>query len=146
MKSKFFMLCIFLILLFTSSFAQIDTSLFKGMKVRSIGPAGMSGRIASIDAVEPNHNIIFIGTATGGVWKSANSGINWDPVFDKEPVSSIGAVAIYQANPNIVWVGTGESNIRNSAGVGRGVYKSLDGGKTWNFLGLEKTGRILNSL
>lgn len=142
MKSKFFMLCIFLTLLFTSSFAQIDTSMFKGMKVRSIGPAGMSGRIASIDAVEPNHSIIYIGTATGGVWKSINSGINWEPVFDKEPVSSIGAVAIYQPNPNIVWVGTGESNIRNSAGVGRGVYKSLDGGKTWNFLGLEKTEAI----
>jgi photosystem II stability/assembly factor-like uncharacterized protein len=112
------------------------------MKVRSIGPAGMSGRIASIDAVEPDHDIIFIGTATGGVWKSTNSGIDWTPVFDNEPVSSIGAVAIYQANPNIVWVGTGESNIRNSAGVGRGVYKSLDGGKTWQFLGLEKTETI----
>lgn len=121
---------------------QVDTSLFHGMKVRSIGPAGMSGRIASIDAVEADHQIIFIGTATGGVWKSTNSGIDWNPVFDNEPVSSIGAVAIYQANPNIVWVGTGESNIRNSAGVGRGVYKSLDGGKTWDFLGLDKTETI----
>ncbi|HKI78162.1 MAG TPA: hypothetical protein VKA26_06450 [Ignavibacteriaceae bacterium] len=137
-------LIIFLsIILFSSSNAQkIDTSLFKGMPVRNIGPAGMSGRIASIDAVEPDHRIIFIGTATGGVWKSTNSGIDWNPVFDNEPVSSIGAVAIYQPNPNIVWVGTGESNIRNSAGVGRGVYKSLDGGKTWNFLGLEKTETI----
>jgi photosystem II stability/assembly factor-like uncharacterized protein len=126
----------------SSNAQQVDTSLFHGMKVRSIGPAGMSGRIASIDAVEPDHDIIFIGTATGGVWKSTNSGIDWTPVFDNEPVSSIGAVAIYQANPNIVWVGTGESNIRNSAGVGRGVYKSLDGGKTWQFLGLEKTETI----
>ncbi len=126
----------------SSNAQQVDTSLFHGMKVRSIGPAGMSGRIASIDAVEPDHDIIFIGTATGGVWKSTNSGVDWAPVFDNEPVSSIGAVAIYQANPNIVWVGTGESNIRNSAGVGRGVYKSLDGGKTWEFLGLEKTATI----
>ncbi len=131
------------LIFFTSINAQqVDTALFHGMRVRSIGPAGMSGRIASIDAVEPDHNIIFIGTATGGVWKSNNSGIDWKPVFDNEPVSSIGAVAIYQANPNIVWVGTGESNIRNSAGVGRGVYKSLDGGNTWDFLGLEKTETI----
>ncbi len=144
MKTKLHLLLIifFFSLLIAQTSAQIDTSLFKGMKVRSIGPAGMSGRIASIDAVKPDHNIIFIGTATGGVWKSTNSGIDWQPVFDKEPVSSIGAVVIYQANPNIVWVGTGESNIRNSAGVGRGVYKSLDGGKTWNFIGLEKTETI----
>ncbi len=144
MKTKlpFLLIVSFFSLLITAANAQIDTSLFKGMKVRSIGPAGMSGRIASIDAVAPDHNIIFIGTATGGVWKSTNGGTDWMPVFDKEPVSSIGAVAIYQANPNIVWVGTGESNIRNSAGVGRGVYKSLDGGKTWNFIGLEKTETI----
>jgi photosystem II stability/assembly factor-like uncharacterized protein len=145
MKPRLPLLVVLFVSFIITSFSQaqqVDTSFFHGMKVRSIGPAGMSGRIASIDAVEPDHDIIFIGTATGGVWKSTNSGIDWTPVFDNEPVSSIGAVAIYQANPNIVWVGTGESNIRNSAGVGRGVYKSLDGGKTWEFLGLEKTETI----
>ncbi|HED08910.1 MAG TPA: hypothetical protein ENI57_12380 [Ignavibacteria bacterium] len=135
-------LTISVILFSTLSFAQIDTSLFKGVSARSIGPAGMSGRIASIDAVVSNPNIIYVGTATGGVWKSVDGGTTWKPIFDKEPVSSIGAVAIYQANPSIVWVGTGESNIRNSAGVGRGVYKSLDGGKTWIDLGLKKTETI----
>ena len=121
---------------------QVDTSLFRGIKARNIGPAGMSGRIAAIDAVNKNPNIIYVGSATGGIWKSVNGGTDWKPIFDKEPVSSIGAIAIYQANPNIVWAGTGESNIRNSAGVGRGVYKSLDGGKTWEFLGLDKTETI----
>ena len=121
---------------------QVDTSLFRGIKVRSIGPAGMSGRIAAIDAVDKDPNIIYVGSATGGVWKSVDGGVSWKSIFDKEPVSSIGAVAIYQPNPYIIWVGTGESNIRNSAGVGRGVYKSMDGGKTWEFLGLEKTETI----
>ena len=135
-------LIISIVFLSTLSFAQIDTSLFKGISARSIGPAGMSGRIASVDAVISNPNIIYVGTATGGVWKSTDAGTTWEPIFDKEPASSIGAVAIYQANPSIVWVGTGESNIRNSAGVGRGVYKTLDGGKTWIDLGLKKTETI----
>ena len=126
----------------TLSFAQIDTSLFKGISARSIGPAGMSGRIASVDAVVSDPSVIYVGSATGGVWKSTDAGTTWEPIFDKQPVSSIGAVAIYQANPSIVWIGTGESNIRNSAGVGRGVYKSLDGGKTWIDLGLKKTETI----
>ncbi len=121
---------------------QVDTSLFRGINARSIGPAGMSGRISAIDAVNKNPNIIYVGSATGGIWKSINGGTDWKPVFDKEPVSSIGAIAIYQANPDIIWAGTGESNIRNSAGVGRGVYKSLDGGKTWEFMGLDKTETI----
>jgi len=148
MNIKFFrngfktILIISIVFFSTLSFAQIDTSLFKGISARSIGPAGMSGRIASIDAVISNPNIIYAGTATGGVWKSTDGGTTWKPIFDKQPVSSIGAVAIYQANPSIVWVGTGESNIRNSAGVGRGVYKSLDGGKTWIDLGLKKTETI----
>ena len=135
-------LTIVLVLFSTLTFAQIDTSLFKGIAARSIGPAGMSGRIASIDVVNSNPSIIYVGTATGGVWKSVDGGTTWKPIFDNQPASSIGAVAIYQANPSIVWVGTGESNIRNSAGVGRGVYKSLDGGKTWIDLGLKKTETI----
>jgi len=83
-----------------------------------------------------------VGAATGGLWKSANGGITWTPVFDAQPVSSIGAIAINQSNPNIVWVGTGEAAPRNSVGVGRGVYLTVDGGKTWKFLGLEKTEKI----
>ncbi len=133
-----------LLCLFFSSVAsaQLDTSLFSGMKARCIGPAGMSGRVAAIDVVESNPNIMYVGAATGGLWKSTSGGIAWKPIFDNQATSSIGAVAVCQANPSIVWVGTGEGNVRNSAGVGYGIYKSMDGGETWQWLGLEKTERI----
>jgi photosystem II stability/assembly factor-like uncharacterized protein len=122
--------------------AQVDPELLAGMKARSIGPAGMSGRIASIEAVDSNPDIIYVGTATGGVWKSESGGITWTPIFDDQPVAAIGAVAVYQPNPDIVWVGTGEGNMRNSVSVGNGIYKSLDAGKTWTHLGLKETEHI----
>jgi len=124
------------------SFGKIDAKLFSEIKARSIGPANMSGRIGAIDVVIANPNIIYVGTATGGVWKSENGGINWKPIFDDQPTSSIGALAVCRQNPNILWVGTGEANPRNSVGVGRGVFKSIDAGKTWLNLGLEKTEKI----
>ena len=127
-------------------YGQLDSGFIAGMKARSIGPAGMSGRISAIDAVPGSPEIIYVGAATGGVWKSTNSGVSWTPVFDEQRVNSIGALAIDPVNPNIVWVGTGEANVRNTAGVGRGVYKSIDGGKSWNFVGLEKTEHICRIL
>ncbi|RKY89504.1 hypothetical protein DRQ09_01235 [candidate division KSB1 bacterium] len=123
-------------------FAQFEPELFSGMKARSIGPAGMSGRIGAVEAVVSNPNIIYVGAATGGVWKSTNGGTTFKPIFDSEPASSIGAIAVFQRNPSIVWVGTGEGNPRNSSGVGNGVYKSLDGGDTWKFMGLDSTEKI----
>jgi photosystem II stability/assembly factor-like uncharacterized protein len=122
--------------------AQVDPELLAGLKARSIGPASMSGRVASIDAVESNPDIVYVGAATGGVWKSTNGGLSFTPIFDDQPVAAVGAVAIFQPSPEIVWVGTGEGNPRNSMSVGNGVYKSMDGGKTWQHLGLEKTERI----
>jgi photosystem II stability/assembly factor-like uncharacterized protein len=122
--------------------AQLDPKHFSGMKARSIGPAGMGGRIADLEAVTDNPNIIFVGASIGGVWKSTNGGTTWTPLFDNQPVAAIGDVTIFQANPSIIWVGTGEGNPRNSASVGNGVYKSLDGGTTWMHMGLEKTERI----
>ncbi|HEV7671539.1 MAG TPA: hypothetical protein VGS22_23720 [Thermoanaerobaculia bacterium] len=122
--------------------AGIDTNLLSGLKARSIGPAGMSGRVAAIDAVESNPDLVYVGAATGGVWKSTNGGLSFDPVFDDQPVAAIGAIAIFQANPSIIWVGTGEGNVRNSASVGNGIYRSLDGGTTWSHLGLDGTERI----
>ena len=107
---------------------QVSDPRFAGMWARSIGPAGMSGRITAVDAVVAHPNIVYVGAATGGLWKSVNGGQTWTAVFDGQPVLSIGAVAINQGNPDIVWVGTGEGNPRNSAGVGAGVYKSIDGG------------------
>ncbi len=112
------------------------------LEARSIGPAGMSGRITTIDAVASDPDLVFVGAATGGVWKSVNGGQTWMPVFDGEPVLGIGAVAVFQPDPDIVWVGTGEGNPRNSAGVGQGLYRSTDGGANWTFLGLESSERI----
>lgn len=126
-----------------AGFAQkLDMEKFKGIKPRSIGPAGMSGRITAIDAVISNPNIVYAGAASGGVWKSVSGGTAWTPIFDKESTQSIGAIAIQQSNPSVVWVGTGEGNPRNSLNGGDGIYKSLDAGKTWKKMGLEKTRHI----
>ena len=122
--------------------AAVDPALLAGMKARSIGPAGMSGRVPAIAAVESDPDVVYVGAAAGGVWKSVDGGLTWTPVFDDQPVAAIGAIAVDQANPDVVWVGTGEGNPRNSAWGGNGVYRSLDGGKTWSHLGLEKTERI----
>ena len=115
---------------------------FKTLKPRNIGPAGMSGRVTSIDAVWGMPNTIYLGTASGGVWKSENGGASWTPVFDEQPIQNIGSVAITQSNPSVVWVGTGEGNPRNSVSLGEGIYKTLDGGKTWKCMGLQKTRNI----
>ncbi|MDE0771323.1 MAG: hypothetical protein OSB25_03855 [Salibacteraceae bacterium] len=116
--------------------------LMKGMKPRFIGPAGMSGRVTSVD-VHPNDlDHLLIGTASGGVWESKNGGISFDPIFDKQPIQSIGAVTFDPSNPSIVWAGTGEGNPRNSQSSGIGIYKSIDGGKNWELAGLEHTKTI----
>ncbi len=126
----------------TPAVAQIDHAQLEALAARSIGPAGMSGRIGAIDAVADDPNVIYVGAATGGLWRSTSGGTTWEPLMDSLPAASIGAIAIYQAAPDIVWVGTGERNRRNSAGVGTGVYKTMDGGKTWERLGLERTGAV----
>lgn len=122
-----------------SSAQKINLEQFKNWKPRNIGPAGMSGRITAIDAVVSNPNIIYVGAASGGVWKTENSGHTWSPVFDEQPLQNIGSIAIQQNNPNVVWVGTGEGNPRNSLNLGSGIFKSLDAGKTWKKMGLDKT-------
>lgn len=131
---------IILMLVYNESDAQkISLDQFKNLKPRNIGPAGMSGRITSIDAVIANPNIFYVGAASGGVWKTENSGHSWTPVFDEQPIQNIGAITIQQSNPSVVWVGTGEGNPRNSLNLGGGIYKSLDAGKTWKKMGLDKT-------
>lgn len=125
-----------------SSAQKLDIDQLKGLKIRNIGPAGMSGRITTIDVNLSNPDIIYIGTASGGVWKSPNGGITWDPIFDDQPVQSIGALTINQRNPSEIWAGTGEGNPRNSQNSGEGIFKSLDGGKSWKRMGLEKTKTI----
>ncbi|GGH00757.1 hypothetical protein GCM10011416_19280 [Polaribacter pacificus] len=121
---------------------EFSMDMVKNMKPRSIGPGGMSGRVTSIDVVENNTNIMYVGTASGGLWKSTSAGISWEPIFDNETTASIGAVKIQQSNPSVIWVGTGEGNPRNSLNGGFGIYKSIDAGKTWKLMGLEKTRHI----
>lgn len=136
-------LSMLLILCGLSALAQkLDMEKLKGLKPRAIGPAGMSGRITAIDAVVSNPDIIYAGAASGGVWRSTSGGVTWEPLFDSESTLSVGAIAIQQDNPAVVWVGTGEGNPRNSLNGGDGLYKTLDGGKTWKKIGLEKTRHI----
>ncbi|MGE0452045.1 MAG: hypothetical protein AB7O37_07405 [Vicinamibacteria bacterium] len=122
--------------------AQIDPDTLAGLKARNIGPAGMSGRVTAIEGVPSRPGLVYAGAATGGVWKSTNGGLTFAPVFDDQPVHAIGAIAVSPANPDVVWVGTGEGNTRNSVSIGNGVYRSNDGGRNWTHLGLEKSERI----
>ncbi|OFZ08117.1 MAG: hypothetical protein A3D92_02090, partial [Bacteroidetes bacterium RIFCSPHIGHO2_02_FULL_44_7] len=116
--------------------------MFSAMKMRQIGPAGMSGRITCIDVVESEPDIIYVGAASGGVWKSSNGGTTWLPIGDSMPTLNIGALAIQQSNPSVIWVGTGEGNPRNSQSSGYGLFRSLDAGKNWELMGLEDTRNI----
>jgi photosystem II stability/assembly factor-like uncharacterized protein len=140
MKNIFFLF--FLAITASLSAQQLTNDVLKDMKPRNIGPGGMSGRVTSIDVVTNDPDVMYVGTASGGLWKSTSGGIKWDPIFDNEKTASIGAVAVQQSNPSILWVGTGEGNPRNSLNGGYGVYKSLDGGKSWNPMGLENTRHI----
>jgi len=123
---------------------SFDSAAISGLGVRNIGSATMSGRIAAIAGrQEPDGKVtLLIGSASGGVWKSEDGGTTFKPVFDKEPVKSIGAVALDPTNKQVMWVGTGESWTRNSVSIGDGVYKSTDGGETWTHMGLPATERI----
>ncbi|MDG1715291.1 hypothetical protein [Lacinutrix sp.] len=135
-------LLLFLMISISGFSQEISMDLVKNMKLRNIGPGGMSGRVTAIDAVHSNPDIMYVGTASGGLWKSTSGGIKWTPIFDKELTSSIGSVAIQQSNPSVIWVGTGEGNPRNSLNGGFGIYKSLDAGRSWTSMGLEKTRHI----
>ncbi|MEP7341653.1 MAG: sialidase, partial [Acidobacteriota bacterium] len=135
-----------------SAFAQtpivkVDSETISGLGARNIGSATMSGRIAALDAVQEGKRLtIYVGSASGGVWKSTNGGTTFKPVFDKQSVQSIGAVTIDPKNPKVIWVGTGEPWTRNSVSVGVGVYKSTDGGENWTNVGLKESERIAKIL
>ena len=121
---------------------EFTTKWLEEIGPRSIGPGGMSGRITAIDVVLSDSDVMYAGTASGGLWKSSSAGITWEPIFDNQITASIGAVAVQQSNPDVIWVGTGEGNPRNSLNGGYGVFKSIDGGKSWKSMGLEKTRHI----
>jgi len=122
--------------------AEIDPDLLAGLQARSIGPAAMSGRVAAVEALDSNPDVLYVGAATGGLWKSVDGGVTWKPIFDDQPVAAIGAIAVHPQQSEMVWVGTGEGNPRNSASVGNGIYLSRDGGTTWKHVGLKDSERI----
>ena len=148
-------ICIFLLLSISlvvgislsSETSKFTTDTLKNIKWRQIGPASFGGRIDDVEAVSKNPNIIFVAAASGGIFKSEDHAATWKAVFDEEGTAlSIGDIAIAPSDPDIVWAGTGEPNNRQSSSWGDGVYKSIDGGGTWIFMGLKEThhiGRIM---
>lgn len=128
------------------SLAAAQTSDFNTLRFREVGPANMSGRVVDMAVVESNPYVWYVASATGGVWKTINNGVTWQPVFHREATHSVGALAVHQRDTNIVWVGTGERANRQSSGWGDGVYKSTDGGRSWRNMGLREShhvGRIV---
>src|SRR5438067_1642955 len=113
-----------------------------GLRLRPIGPALTSGRISDLAVHPKDKKIWYVAAASGAVWKTTNAGTTWTPVFDNEPSYSIGTVVIDPKNPSVVWVGTGENNAQRSVGYGDGVYKSVDGGRTWRNVGLRESEHI----
>jgi photosystem II stability/assembly factor-like uncharacterized protein len=121
---------------------QSNTDTYSQLQFRYIGPVG--NRTTAVAGVPGQPYVYYVGAASGGIFKSTDGGIHWDPIFDSQPVSSIGSLAVAASDANVIWAGTGESYIRSHISVGNGIYKSLDAGKTWTPIGLEKTGRIGN--
>jgi len=120
----------------------VDTTALARLTFRSIGPANMMGRSTDVEGVPGNPDIVYVGTAAGGLWKTINGGTTWAPLFEKQSTLSIGDFALEPGNPDVIYVGTGEANVRNSVSFGRGMYQSTDGGRSWRFIGLGDTRHI----
>src|SRR5579872_889281 len=120
-----------------AALAQDGADSRNGFRFRFIGPIG--NRITAVAGIPGDPLVYYAGAASGGVFKTTDGGTHWEPIFDREPVMSIGAIAVSPSNPDIVWVGTGEPFIRSNVSIGWGVYKSADGGRTWRCMGLEQT-------
>src|SRR4051812_18787083 len=121
--------------------ARFDPALYSGLRWRLLGPF-RGGRVDAVSGVPGRPHEFYFGSVNGGVWKTTNAGRTWMPVFDGQPVASIGALAVAPSNPDVVYVGSGESSLRDSVGYGNGVYKSTDAGKTWTHVGLADTQHI----
>ena len=126
---------------FSANAQQIDPKTYDGMKWRLVGPF-RGGRVITVAGVPSQPNTYYFGAVGGGVWKTSDGGVSWDPMFDKEPISSIGAIAVADFDPNVVYAGSGEACIRGNISYGDGVYKSTDAGKTWTNVGLKDTRHI----
>src|SRR3954465_7146641 len=121
--------------------AALPTNLYDALQWRMIGPF-RGGRIAAVSGVPGDPTTFYFGSVGGGIWKTTNGGVTWLPIFDGQPIASIGALAIAPSNPNVIYAGTGEADIRSQIGFGDGVYKSMDAGKTWRNVGLRETRQI----
>ena len=113
---------------------------FAALKYRYIGPEG--NRVSAVAGIPGDPSVYYAGAASGGIFKTTDGGVHWQPVFDDQPVSSIGALAVAPSDPNVVWAGTGEAFIRSNISLGWGVFRSIDAGRSWTRAGLEATGRI----
>ncbi|HEY5546651.1 MAG TPA: hypothetical protein VIK50_11415, partial [Gemmatimonadaceae bacterium] len=134
-------LCLAGTVLSTAAAAQsLTPDSYRSLEFRHIGPPG--NRVNAIAGVAGDPSVIYAGTPSGGIFKSDDAGLHWRPIFDGQIVASIGALAVSRSNPQVVWAGTGDPNIRPNIEIGNGVYKSTDAGKTWSHMGLDKTGRI----
>jgi photosystem II stability/assembly factor-like uncharacterized protein len=122
--------------------ASTEIKSYERLEWRQIGPANMGGRTADVEGVPGNPHVVYVATASGGLWKTTNGGVRWTPIFERQGTISIGDVALEPGNPEVIWVGTGESNVRNSVSFGDGVYKSTDGGRTWQHMGLRDSERV----
>src|SRR5262252_6321636 len=140
--SRIWKLLLIAISFFTLTEAQsLDPKLYSEMHWRQIGPP-RAGRARALAGVASQPNVFYIGFDNGGVWRSTDYGSNWEPLFDRESTGSIGAIAVAPSDPNVIYVGTGAGIIRPDLATGNGVYKSVDGGKTWTNLGLTDTQMI----
>ncbi len=142
MNARRALACTVVLTLTAVSAAAKENGPFDGLRFREIGPATPAGRIDDFAVLESNPAVFYVGTATGGIWKTTNNGTTFETVFDDQTTSSIGDLAIAPEDPNLVWVGTGENNNRQSSSWGDGVYKSTDGGKTWKNMGLGESMHI----
>src|SRR6266540_4720084 len=118
----------------------LDASTFRQLRYRYIGPVG--NRLTSAAGVPGDPSTYYVGAASGGVWKTTDGGVSWEPLFDEQPVQSIGSLAVAPSDPNVLWAGTGEDCIRSHISIGNGIYKSTDAGRTWTHMGLDSTARI----
>src|SRR5260370_27608197 len=144
-KMRSLILSVAVVLCFGCAFAPMHAQEpgadpFSALRYRYIGPVG--NRTTAVVGIRGQPNIYYAGSASGGIFKTVDGGTHWTPIFDDQPVSSIGSLAIAPSDPNVVWAGTGEAWIRSHISVGNGIYRSTDAGKTWINVGLEKTGRI----
>ncbi len=126
--------------LFGQDPTRIQGDFFDDLRYRHIGPVG--NRVSAVVGIPGDPNTYYAGAASGGVWKTVDGGVHWEPVFDDQPAQSIGALAVDPSNPNVVWAGTGEAHIRSNVSIGNGVYRTTDGGRTWSHMGLAASGRI----